>query len=419
MKIIVRTEGYNSEGAGVCRHEKKTVFLPFSVAGELSEAEIMKRHKSYDEAQIVSIIETSEERRNPPCTVYGICGGCQLMHMTYKEQLIFKKQKLENALKRIGDIHSCVNDVIGSNEEYGYRNTGKYSFDGKSMGFNKRNSHEVMEADRCFLLPEDVEHIKRELKVLMRKDDIYGAVVRRSAATGEKAVILMSDRTSADKRLLQGIRDISSEISCIYLSGNRAEVPISLYGKGYIEERLSKYCFRIKSDSFFQVNTKQAEVLYDVILDHAGLTGKEVVLDLYCGVGSIAICLAEKAGKVTGIDSNKGSISAAIKNAEINRTANAEFIAGKAEDILPSLEIDPDVVILDPPRSGCAPVVIDAVADKSPDKIIYVSCEPSTMPRDIKIFTEKGYTCMEIKAVDMFPQTSHVECCCLLSRTKI
>jgi 23S rRNA (uracil1939-C5)-methyltransferase len=420
MSVILKVEGYNSGGAGVCRHEGKTVFVPFAVPGETVEVNITREHKSYCEGRILNIVESSDERRHPLCDIFYTCGGCSLMHMSYGEQLRFKKQKVENALKRIGGIDCRINDIIGMDEPYGYRNKALYSKDGSRIGFYRKNTHEVVETQRCMILPKDVEDIKNKLRnIIDGNDAITGILIRRSFANDEISVILITGIDElTDPVKVDDILKTSDKISSIDILDPERNITRCLYGKGYIEEKIGGYVFRIYPDSFFQVNTEQTKKLYDVILKYADPKGHENVIDLYCGAGTIAAYIAGSVKEVIGVDTGKRSIQAAMENIEINNITNVRFIKGKAEDVLKKIDIHADIVIVDPPRAGCDAKVLKDISDMKPDKVIYVSCDPSTLARDLKILVSYGYDCLEAQPVDMFPQTEHVETVVLMLRVK-
>jgi 23S rRNA (uracil1939-C5)-methyltransferase len=247
-----------------------------------------------------------------------------------------------------------------------------------------------------------------------------GITIRISNENGEISVVLLTNSNDFnDKRIVEDIRQISCKIVSIDIFDQSKGKSRNLYGRGYIEEKLGEYSYRIYPDTFFQVNTEQTKKLYDVILKYADLKGTENALDLYCGAGTITSCLSGKAKNVIGVDSGKQSIRSAMENVQINNIKNIGFIRGNTEDVIGNIEISPDIVVMDPPRTGCDKKVLKDISNMAPEKIIYVSCNPSTLARDLKILIEYGYQCREVQPVDMFPQTEHVECCCLLYRKHI
>ncbi len=414
MVLELAADGYDSRGQAVCRHEGKVVFVPHVVSGERILARITKESKNYSNAEIAEIIEVSPYRTKPVCPVFYQCGGCALMHMTYDEQLRFKKMKVTDALKKIAGIDSDIHDVIGMEIPYEYRNKVRYSHKDGEIGFKAQMSHDIVNTERCVVSNIKCDDIKNKLLGHIEKNpDIENITVRKSCNTKDLSVLFESFRKQDSypvKELLDAFDNITSIDAAV---GTKIH---NLYGKGFITERLNNMTFKIYPKAFFQINTLQAENLIHIIRNMITKVKTKTAADIYCGTGTISLSIADIVDTIYGIDSEKDAIKAAVENAEYSNITNARFICSKAESIRSEQITYADTIILDPPRTGCHTKVVDWLIKMQPENIIYVSCNPSTLARDIKMLISHKYSCMEVWPIDMFPQTNHVECVVLIER---
>ena len=463
-EIEITDLGNNGEGIG--RIDGMAVFVPEALPGDRIMAEIVETKKSFARGRLTEILSPSPFRGEPPCVYADRCGGCGLQAMTYEGQLALKKKWVVDRLERIGGVDNPkVMDVIGMEEPWRYRNKVRYTVSrtsgsekklrGCNLGFNRKMSHDIINCESCMLQTEAADRIAQAVRAYVKamKVPIYdektgtgvlrNVVVKTAFGTGEIMVILVATerRIPAVEMLIDEIEkaldrlavERNQEDDRLYLESLILNVKkekkgpvmshnnITLAGKPTIKDRLMGLDFEISPLSFYQVNPVQTEKLYKKVSEYAALAGTETVFDLYCGVGTIGLTLADKAKRVIGIESVKASIIDANRNATINGIVNAEYIHGKAEEELPKLldqGVQADLVILDPPRAGCDPTLLAAVAAAEPSRIVYVSCDPATLARDIKILTQQGYRFVEAQPVDMFPHTAHVETCVLLSHKK-
>ena len=443
--FTIEITGYTSEGQGVGKVNDFTVFVNGAVRGEKVKAVIKKLYKNYAVADIREIIEKSMHRVEYPCSVYEKCGGCHLCHMSYEEQLYFKTQKVRDAISRIGKIEDVmVWNTLGMENPMGYRNKTQIPVGKKNgkviFGFYEKGTHNIVDMRECFIQPVINNSILGVIGDFIEKFDIpvyeentgkgliRHVVIRNAFKTKEIMVVLVinDDDIPYKKELINNLTGISSDIKSIVLNINKKRTNvimgdrcITIYGKDRIVDYIGGIKFYISPLSFFQVNPIQTEILYNKVLEYADLKGDEVVFDIYSGVGSIALYLSKKAKKVIGVESVHAAVEDAKENSKINKIDNAEFICGEAEKVLPELYkkgIRADVVIVDPPRKGCEEMVLETIADIKPEKVIYVSCNPSTLARDLRILEGYGFKTMEIQPVDMFPFTYHVECVAMINR---
>ena len=436
--------GYSSEGAGVCRIDGRAVFVKGALVGEKIEVRILKATKTAVYGKIENIISPSPERCEPACATFRKCGGCATMHMTYEEELRFKKEKVDAAILRIGGIDKQTDCINGAPNAEGYRNKAIYAVSDASgkpvTGFFRQHTHDVIETERCLIQSEysdraafAVREWMKTCKVSAYNEKTGGGIVRhvfsRYAFGTEQrqvTVVASSAKIPQQEKLVEMILKECPETKSIVLNVNKTKGNTvlagefyTIWGEGYIEEILCGLKFRLSPRSFLQINPVQAEKLYDKAIEYAGLTGSETVIDLYCGTGTITLCLAKKAGKVIGAEIVDAAIVDAKENAKRNGVENAEFIcadASEAAKYLKNSGIKPDVLVVDPPRKGLASDVIDSIAEMSPERVVYVSCDPSTLARDLKIFAEKGYEMQKGEAFDLFPRTYHIETVCQLLR---
>ena len=436
-------DGYSSEGLGIARVNGAVVFVPHAVRGEEIDLRITKVMKTSCAGEIVKIHNPSPERMEPECPYAGKCGGCAYRHLTYPEELWAKRQRVQDALTRIGGLELTVEEILGAKNPEHYRNKSQYPVgaDG-SIGFFQARTHKVVSIRRCLIQTEAADRTAQAVGEWMRRykisayDETTGKGLVRHVCVrvnrkGESlcCVVVNGNKVPREPELAAYVTAAVPHTVGVLLNSNtrRGNVVLgdkyrTLFGRNYLMDTLCGLEFKLSMPSFYQVNRDQAEVLYGKALEFAGLTGNETVLDLYCGIGTITLCLAKAAKRVIGAEIVPPAIRDAKENALRNHVENAEFFCGDAADIAAKLESDglrPDVVTVDPPRKGLAPEVIASVAAMGPEKVVYVSCDPATLGRDVKIFREFGYEAKRAAAVDMFPGTAHVETVVLLSKGEI
>ena len=436
-------DGYSSEGLGIARVNGAVVFVPHAVRGEEIDLRITKVMKTSCAGEIVKIHNPSPERMEPECPYAGKCGGCAYRHLTYPEELWAKRQRVQDALTRLGGSNVTVEEILGAAQPLRYRNKSQYpvSADGR-VGFYRARSHQVVEVEHCLLQKPQADALAAALRQYLAQYHVPGydettgrGLVRhlyvRTNCKGESLVCLLVNGESLpyETELVALLREAAPQTVGVVLGVNTrpgnailGDRYRTLWGEDTLTDVLCGRTIRLSVPSFYQVNHPQAEVLYGKALEFAGLTGNETVLDLYCGIGTITLCLAKAAKRVIGAEIVPPAIRDAKENALRNHIENAEFFCGDAADIAAKLESDglrPDVVTVDPPRKGLAPEVIASVAAMGPEKVVYVSCDPATLGRDVKIFREFGYEAKRAAAVDMFPGTAHVETVVLLSKGEV
>jgi len=442
--VEVEVVDFGSRGEGVCKYKGFTVFVEGVVPGDILETEIYLKKRNYAKGKVKNIIKASEIRQEAPCEYFDTCGGCQIQNVKYEEQLKYKKNKVENALQRIGKIEDFhISDTIGMEEPYRYRNKGQFPVQINNniaeIGFYKMGSHDVVDLRKCLIQEKISDRIINLLRSIIRKNhiSIYDErkhkgvlrhiVIRTAHKTKDTMVVFVTNGYDLPYKntFIEELEKILSIKSCIQnintMKGNRilGLENRTLFGERVIMDEIDDLTFEISPVSFYQVNAIQTEKLYSKTLEYAGLTGEEVVFDLYCGIGSISLFLAKKAKKVYGVESVKEAIKDANENAKRNNIENVEFIHGKAEEVLPQMNkqgVKADVIVVDPPRKGCDEKLLETIVEMMPEKIVYVSCKPSTLARDLKFITEKGYSVDKVQPVDMFPHSTHVETVVLLSR---
>lgn len=426
-------------GEGIGKYENFAVFVEDTVPGDKVLVKITKAKKSFAKGQVIKLIKESELRQEAPCKYFQECGGCQIQNIKYENQLKLKENKVSNIIKRIGGFTGVViNPIIGMENSFRYRNKGAFvvsKVDGKVViGLYKKKSHEVIPVDDCLIQDEKVKDIlegvkkhiiKFDVKVYNRKNNsglVRNVVVRKSEATGEYMVIIVTNgsKLPMSKVLAKTLVEENDKIVSVYQNINKkhsseilGEDSKLLFGQEKIIDEIDGLKFEISPLSFYQVNSVQTEKLYKKALEYCNLSSEELVIDLYSGIGTISLLLAREAKEVIGIESVKPAVVDARQNAKINNIENVRFMRAKAEDKLPELVKDgfkPEVIVLDPPRVGCDKKVLDAILEVKPEKIVYVSCKPSTLARDLKILCESGeYTLEEVTPVDMFGHSAHVE----------
>ena len=435
-------ESYSSEGLGIVRLDGAVVFVPGAVRGETIDLRITKVMKTAAAGEIVKIHNPSPDRAAPECPWYGQCGGCDFQHLTYPEELRAKRQRVQDALTRLGGADVQVEEILGAKNPHHYRNKSQYPVgaDG-AIGFYRARSHRVVPVKRCLIQPEAADKTAAAVGEWMRRykipayDETTGkGLVRhiyvRVNQKGESlcCVVINGKQAPREPELAAYVcaavpRTVGVLVNSNTKRGNviLGEKYRTLWGQDFLMDTLCGLAFKLSVPSFYQVNHDQAEVLYGRALAYAGLTGEETVVDLYCGIGTITLCLARQAGRVIGAEIVPAAIRDARENAARNHIENAEFFCGDAAEAAARLEAEglrPDVITVDPPRKGLAPEVIGSIAAMGPARVVYVSCDPATLGRDVKRFGQLGYRAVRACAVDMFPGTRHVETVVLLSQQK-
>lgn len=433
-------EGYSSDGLGVVHLDGAAVFVPGAVRGETVDLRITKVMKTSAAGKIVKIHDPSPERVEPDCPYYGTCGGCDFRHMTYAEELRAKYQRVQDALTRIGGLKLAVEEILGAEHPLRYRNKCQYPVgaDG-SVGFYRRRSHQVVPIESCRIQNEQADATMRAVRDWMRRyrisayDEKTGKgllrhIYVRVSRSGESlcCILVNGRQIPREPELVAYVRSAVPKTVGVVLGTNtrRGNVILgdryrALWGQEFLMDSLCGLSFKLSVPSFYQVNREQAEVLYGKALEFAGLTGKEIVLDLYCGTGTITLCMAAKAKQVIGAEIVPEAIRDAEENAARNGIDNAKFFCGDAKDLTTKLKSDglrPDIVTVDPPRKGLTPEVVASIAGMEPKRVVYVSCDPATLARDGKLFGTLGYRAVRAAAVDLFPGTKHVETVVQLQR---
>ena len=436
-------EDYTAEGLGVARIDGCAVFIPNAIAGERCRVRIEKVGKTWAAGKIVEILERSQHRINRACPVAKLCGGCDFHHMDYEEELRLKAQRVRTCLNRIGGEQLEDVPILGAPTCENYRNKAQYPVASKNgrvyAGFFKAGTHQVVENDRCGILPEEMDRVKdaviayaNEFRVSAYDEAAHQGLlrhiyVRRGAVSGQILVCLAINGRKIPKEaaLIARLRKIPG-FTTLVLSVNTkkgntvlGDEFITLYGPGYIEDTLCGLNFRLSPRSFYQVNHHQAQRLYRCAIQQAGITQDDTVLDLYCGVGTITLAMAAAAGKVIGVEVVAQAVEDARDNAKRNGIENAEFFCGDAGQAALELEkqgVKADVVVVDPPRKGLNAETIEALARFAPRRIVYVSCDPATLARDVALLKERGYTLQSATAADLFPRCAHVESVVCLTR---
>ena len=436
-------EGYSSEGLGIVRLDGAVVFVPGAVRGETVEVKITKVMKTAAAGKIVKIRTPPPERAEPECPYFGRCGGCDFQHLTYPEELWAKRQRVQDAITRLGGSRVEVEEILGAKDPTHYRNKSQYPVgaDG-AIGFFQERSHKVVPVEKCLIQPAAADRTAAAVRTWMRRykisayDETTGkGLVRhvyvRVNRVGESLCCLVVNGKGVPREpeLAALVRAAAPGTVGVLINSNTRKGNVVLgdryrtvWGQDFLMDTLRGLTFKLSVPSFYQVNPAQTEVLYGKALEFAALTGKETVLDLYCGIGTITLCMAGSAKRVIGAEIVPAAIRDAEENAERNGIGNAEFFCGDAADVAARLESEglrPDVVTVDPPRKGLAPEVIGSVAAMGPDRVVYVSCDPATLGRDVKLFAAAGYVLRRACAVDMFPGTRHVETVVLLSKGEI
>ena len=438
--------GYASDGAGVCRICGRAVFVKGAIPGELWEVRILKVTASAVYGRGEKCLAPSPARREPACPVYRRCGGCSLLHMTYEEALRMKLGRVNDALARIGGLNFQIEEILGAEAPDHYRNKAIYAVSGQSgaaqKGFYRASTHDLIPVDRCLLQEELADRAADAVCAWMNahhfhaydeatgKGTVRHIFTRKAKHTADAVVCIVTARGfgAQTESLTRALTAACPELTGILLCVNKQKSNVildgdfyTLWGKAEMEDILCDLRFSIAPRAFYQINPPQAERLYQKAVEYAVHSPADLILDLYCGAGTITLCLARKAGRVIGAEIVPEAIENAKENAKNNSAANAEFLcadAGAAAQMLAERGLRPDCITVDPPRKGLSLQAIHAMVSMAPARIVYVSCDPGTLARDLKLLAAEGYAPIAGTAVDMFPHTPHVETVVLMSREK-
>lgn len=473
-EAVIDIIGMNHDGEGVGRAEGYTLFVAGALPGEKVRVKVLKTKKQYGYAKLLDIVQASPNRIAAPCPIYDQCGGCQLQHMDYAAQLAWKRQLVVDNLTRIGKLQVLgepelrgpqaadgaegadaavpasvaaaggaaqqgiqVHATLGMNEPWRYRNKAQVPIGvtegGLVGGFYARGSHRIIDMETCLIQHEHNDEVVARVKAIGRKlgitayDEETGqgllrhVVVKVAFRTGEMMIVLVTngDKIPHKDEWVSEIREQLPSVVSICQNVNTKQTNVIfgdvtrvLWGSEVIYDYIGDVKFAISARSFYQVNPAQTEVLYGKTVEYAQLTGKETVIDAYCGIGTISLFLAQHAGKVYGVEIVPEAIEDARRNAELNGMSNVTFEVGASEDVIPAWKeqgIEADVIVVDPPRKGCDPKLLETILEMKPERVVYVSCNPSTLSRDLRVLEDGGYKTVEVTPVDMFPHTVHVE----------
>lgn len=450
QEIMLVIEDFTKDGEGLGKYQGFPLFVKDTVIGDKVKVSITKLKKNYGYARLTEIIEPSPDRVEPPCPVARQCGGCKIQQLSYEKQKEFKWNQVANCLKRIGgfaDIEEKMEPIYGMEHPWHYRNKAQYPVgldrDGNIVaGFYAGRTHTIVPNTDCLIQTKVNKDILEIILRHLRKNHIrpydektHTGLVRHiltrvGFVTGEIMVCLIlngkKEQLKNSAALVEQLSAIPGMTSIVVNTNkektNRILGPVceTLWGRDYIEDYIGNVRYQIGPLSFFQVNPAQTQVLYSKALEYADLKGEETVWDLYCGIGTISLFLAQKARKVWGVEIIPQAIEDARANARLNAIENVEFFTGKAEEVLPAWyeanHMPADVIVVDPPRKGCDPVCLDTIVKMQPQKVVYVSCNSATLARDVKYLGERGYEVKRVRGCDMFPEGVHCECVVKLER---
>jgi 23S rRNA (uracil1939-C5)-methyltransferase len=435
----VTFEDLTHDGLGVAKIDGFPIFVKNGLPGEKAKIKVIKVKKGYGYGRLIELYEQSPDRVEPSCPIYKQCGGCQLQHLSYEGQLRAKQKHVKEVMARIGKLENViVPPVIGMKDPWRYRNKAQVPVGeregGLVAGFYQERSHEIINMDACLIQQEMNDVVVQTVKKICEKYKVpaYNEVThkgvlrhimaRYGAVTKEVMVVLITrtEELPHKKKIVQEIIDSVPNVKSIIQNINPKKTNVImgdetkvLWGAEYIYDYIGGIKFAISARSFYQVNPEQTRVLYEKALEYAGLTGEETVIDAYCGIGTISLFLAKKAKKVYGVEVVPEAIEDAKRNAELNGITNVEFAIGEAEAVIPKWYeqgIHADCIVVDPPRKGCDETLLQTIIAMKPKRVVYVSCNPATLARDLRILEDGGYQTIEVQPVDMFPHTAHVEC---------
>ncbi|UPK44721.1 23S rRNA (uracil(1939)-C(5))-methyltransferase RlmD [Paenibacillus pabuli] len=454
-ETVIDIIGMNHDGEGVGRANGYTLFVQGALPGETVRVRVMKTKKQYGYAKLLEIVKASPDRVSAPCPIYDQCGGCQIQHMSYAGQLAWKRQLVVDNLQRIGKLNVFVEDAegeeqqgirvlptMGMDEPWRYRNKAQVPIGvtegGLVGGFYAKGSHRIIDMDTCLIQHEHNDEVVAKVKEIGSHLGISAyneetgrgllrhVVVKKAFRTGEMMLVLVTNGRDIPHKdeWIGSIREAIPHVASICQNVNKKQTNVIfgdetrvLWGRDVIYDYIGDVQFAISARSFYQVNPVQTEVLYGKTVEYAGLSGKETVIDAYCGIGTISLFLAQHADQVYGVEIVPEAIEDARINALLNEMKNVKFEVGASEDVIPRWKeqgIEAHVIVVDPPRKGCDPRLLDTILEMKPERVVYVSCNPSTLARDLRMLEDGGYRTVEVTPVDMFPHTVHVESVAML-----
>jgi len=431
-------EDLTHDGSGVAKIKGFPIFVPNGLPSEKAKIKITKVLKNYGFGRLIELYEESKFRVDAPCPIYKECGGCQLQHLSYEGQLIAKQRQVQDVLTRIGKLQDImVHPVLGMENPWRYRNKAQVPVadreGGLVAGFYQQRSHQIIDMKSCLIQQEKNDLVVQTVKEICEKYGIQAyneksnkgtirhIMARYGLVSGEIMVVLITRTKDLPhkNKLIEDITNQLPEVKSIVQNINSKQTNVIfgnettvIWGEEYIYDNIGDIRFAISARSFYQVNPEQTKILYEKALEYAELTGEETVIDAYCGIGTISLFLAQKAKKVYGVEIVPEAIEDAKRNAALNKINNAEFAVGEAEVVIPSWYkngIEADVIVVDPPRKGCDEALLQTILKMKPKKVVYVSCNPATLARDLRILEDGGYQTVEVQPVDMFPHTVHCE----------
>lgn len=443
---LVKITGLSHDGQGVGRVDGRVAFVPQSLPGDEVRIRLIEAKRRLGFGELLEVVKSSPDRKQPSCPHAHLCGGCQLQPLNYQAQLRWKRKQVADALERIGGLETVVLPTLGMKQPYHYRNKAQFPLGQEQgqvvLGFFRRGSHSIVDITTCELQHPLILKLAAAVKAAVGRLGIEPyepsthqgvlrhAVIRVSFSRHQLSLILVT-RTRGlpcrDQLVQELTKEVPELVSIAHnVNGKRSSAVLGreteiIWGQEYLVDSIGHLNYAISPTSFFQVNPSQTKVLYDLVQQNLNLSGRETILDLYCGAGTIGLYLASRAGNVMGVETVPAAVADARRNAQLNGITNAEFVLGRAEEQLPKLlkkygQIDG--AVLDPPRKGCDAAVLDALAHAQVRQLVYVSCNPATLARDLHRLTTLGYQVGPVQPVDMFPWTSHVECVTLMSRVE-
>ncbi|KON85592.1 RNA methyltransferase [Sporosarcina globispora] len=436
--IDVTFEDLTHEGAGVAKVDGYPLFVPDGLPGERAKVKVIKVNKGYGFGRLIETYEKSPYRVEAPCPIYKECGGCQLQHLSYEGQLLAKEKQVRDVLARIGKLENVkVHPVLGMKDPWRYRNKAQVPIGelegGLIGGFYQQRTHQIIDMEECLIQQEKNDEVVQMVKEICgrygiraydegrHKGELRHVMSRYGLVTGEVMIVLVTRTNELPHKQkiveeitssIEGVKSIVHNVNSKKTNVIMGEVTRVLWGEEVIYDFIGDIKFAISARSFYQVNPEQTKVLYEKALEYANLSGEEKVIDAYCGIGTISLFLAQKAKEVFGVEIVPEAIEDAKRNADLNGMTNALFAVGKAEEVIPDWYKKgntADVLVVDPPRKGCDEALLQTILSMKPKKVVYVSCNPGTLARDLRILEDGGYRTIEVQPVDMFPQTMHCE----------